>query len=349
MRQQGDGISERGLGRRLTMVIAVVAVVCMAFAGSAQAAIISVGSVLPAKFESVEFGRPQTFFNTALPEPGATLTSPVNGAIVKWLVQGAEGGPFYLRVLHPNGKGAYEAAGTSLGETPKGAGLEEFSTSLKIKAGDSIGIDPTNGTDKIGVAEVSGASYATIFPRPTDGSVVPPAESFSGKEIELSALIQPEPEVTLVSPPFGPVTGSTVVTITGKNFNQAGEVKFGSTAAAGFKVDSDTEITATAPKALRPGKVDVTVTTFAGTNPNTQYDDYVYTACVVPKIKNRTLKVAKSALRRAGCKLGHVKKVEAPKPKKVGKVLKQTPNPGKILAPGARVRIQLGVEPKAGK
>src|SRR6185369_4815480 len=123
------------------------AAVCMAFAGSAQAAIISVGSVLPAKFESVEFARPQTFFNTALPEPGATLTSPVNGAIVKWLVQGAEGGPFYLRVLHPNGKGAYEAAGTSLGETPKGAGLEEFSTSLKIKAGDSIGIDPTNGTD----------------------------------------------------------------------------------------------------------------------------------------------------------------------------------------------------------
>ena len=334
--------SERGPVRRLTMVIAVVAALCMAFAGSAQAAIISVGSVLPAKFESVEFGRSQTFFNTALPEPGATLTSPVNGAIVKWLVQGAEGGPFYLRVLHPNGKGAYEAAGTSLGATPKGTGLEEFSTSLKIKAGDLIGVDPTNATDKIGVAEVSGASFATIFPRPADGSVVPPAESFSGKEIELSALIQPEPEVTLVSPPFGPVTGGTIVTITGKNFSQANEVKFGGTPAAAITVDSDTEITATAPKALRPGKVDVTVTTFAGTNPNTQYDDFVYTACVVPKIKNRTLKVAKSMLRRAGCKLGHVKKVNAPKPKKVGKVLKQTPNPGKVLAPGARVRIQLG-------
>jgi hypothetical protein len=324
------------------MVIAVAVALCMAFAASAQAAIISVGSVLPEKFESVEFGRPQTFFNTALPEAGATLTSPVNGAIVKWRVQGAVGGPFFLRVLHPNGKGAYEAAGTSLGETPAGPGLEEFSTSLKIKAGDSIGIDPTNGTDKIGIAEVSGASYATIFPRPTDGSVVPPAESFSGKEIELSALIQPEPEVTLVSPPFGPVTGGTVVTITGKNFSQTSAVKFGATPAAAFTVDSDTEITATTPIALRPGKVDVAVTTFAGTNPNTQYDDYVYTACVVPKVKNRTLKVAKSMLRRAGCKLGHVKKVNAPKPKKVGKVLKQTPNPGKVLAPGARVRIQLG-------
>lgn len=342
MRQQGDGNSERGRGLRSTMAIAAVAAVCLAFAGAAQAAIISIGSVLPEKFESVEFGRPQTFFNTALPEPGATLTSPVNGAIVEWRVQGAVGGPFYLRVLHPNGKGAYEAAGTSSGVTPSGPGLESFSTNLKIKAGDSIGIDPTNATDKIGVTEVSGASYQTIFPRPLEGSVVPPAETVSGKEIELSALIQPEPEVTLVSPPFGPVTGGTVVTITGKNFSKASEVKFGTTPAAAFTVDSDTEITATTPTALRPGKIDVAVSTFAGTNPNTQYDDFVYTACVVPKVKNRTLKVAKSMLRRAGCKLGHVKKVNAPKPKKVGKVLKQTPNPGKVLAPGARVRIQLG-------
>jgi hypothetical protein len=343
MRQeQGSEVGERGPVRRLTMVIAVVAAACLAFAGSAQASVISIGSVLPEKFEQVEFVRPQTFFNTALPESGATLASPVNGAIVKWRVVGATGGPFYLRVLHPNGKGAYEAAGTSSGASPTDPGLQEFSTNLKIKAGDLIGIDATSGTDKIGIAEASGAKYETIFPRAVEGSVVPPTEPVSGKEIELSALVQPEPEITLVSPPFGPVTGGTIVTITGKNFTQASEVKFGGTQAAAFTVDSDTEITATAPKALLPGQVDVAVTTFAGTNPNTHFDDFVYTACVVPRIKNRTLKVAKSMLRRAGCKLGHVKKVNAPRPKKVGKVLKQSPNPGKVLAPGSRVRIQLG-------
>ncbi|HEV2858426.1 MAG TPA: IPT/TIG domain-containing protein [Solirubrobacterales bacterium] len=323
------------------MVIAAVAAVCLAFAGTVQASVISIGSVLPQKFEATEFGRVQTFFNTALPESGANLSSPVNGAIVRWRVQGASGGPFFLRVLHPNGKGGYEAAGTSQGATPVDETLQTFSTNLKVRAGDLIGIDPTNVTDKIGVAEASGAKYETIFPPPFDGSVVAPSEARDGKEIELSAEIQPEPEVTLVSPPFGPVTGGTVVTITGKNFTNASEVKFGSTP-TGFTVDSDTEITTTAPKALRPGKVDVSVTTFAGTNPNTHFDDYVYTACVVPKIKNRTLKVAKSMLRRSGCKLGHVKKVDAPKPKKVGKVLKQAPKPGKVLAPGARVRIQLG-------
>jgi hypothetical protein len=91
----------------------------------------------------------------------------------------------------------------------------------------------------------------------------------------------------------------------------------------GFTVDSDTQITATVPSSTRPGSVDASVTTFAGTNPNTRFDDYVYTACVVPKVKNRTLKVAKSLLRRRGCKLGHVKKVDASKAKEVGKVLKQ--------------------------
>lgn len=349
MRYQGDGNSERGPVRRLTMVIAAVAAVCLAFAGSAQASVISIGSVLPGGYKSEPFERVQTLFNTALPEAGSTLASPVTGAVVRWRIQGAEGGPFYLRILRPNGKGAYEAAGKSGPESPTSTELQTFNTNLKIQAGDLIGIDPTSGENKIGVAEVSGAGYASIFPTPFEGSVVPPSGNVGGKEIELAAEIQPQPEVTLASPPFGPVTGGTVVTITGKNFNQASAVKFGSTPAAAFTVDSDTEITATAPKALRPGKVDLAVTTFAGTNPNTQYDDYVYTACVVPKIKDRTLKVAKGQLRRAGCKLGHVKKVIAAKPKEVGKVLKQAPKPGKVLAPGARVRIQLGTLPNAGK
>jgi IPT/TIG domain-containing protein/PASTA domain-containing protein len=313
----------------------------MLMAASAQAAVIQIGSVLPNVFTSTEFGRIETRFNTALPQTGASLASPVDGAIVRWRIQGASGGPFYLRVLHPNGKGAYEASGTSLPATPISEGLQTFSTNLKIKAGDVIGIDPTNATDKIGIADTSGASFASIFPTPFDGSVVPPSETFSGKEVELSAEVQPVPEVTSITPSFGSITGGTLVTISGKNFANASALKFGLTPAAGFTVDSDEEITATVPKGTRPGKVDVTVTTLAGENANTRFDDYVYRACVVPALRNKTLKKAKKLLRRRGCKLGHVKKVNAPA-KKVGKVLKQTPRPGKVLAPGARVRINLG-------
>jgi len=343
MRQQ-EVVREGGRSRLRRGAIAVVCAVSViaSMATAAQASVISIGSVLPEKFTPTEFTRVQTFFNTALPQAGANLASPVNGAIVRWRVQGASGGPFFLRVLHPNGKGAFEATGTSLPATPASEGLQTFSTNLKVQAGDLIGIDPSNATDKIGIAETTGASYASIFPTPFDGSVVPPSESFGGKEIELSAEIQPAPEITSIAPPLGPVTGATLVTISGKNFTGASAVNFGATPAASFTIDSDTEITATAPKSVRPGKVDVTVTTFAGANPDTRFDDYVYLACVVPAVKNKPLKKAKTLLRRGGCKLGHVKKVHAPKPSKVGKVLKQNPKPGKILAPGARVRITLG-------
>ncbi|MGN6814687.1 MAG: hypothetical protein ACTHK3_01200, partial [Solirubrobacterales bacterium] len=177
----------------MAMATAAVAVACGLLAGSAQASVISIGSVLPEGFTSKEFGRVQTLFNTALPEPGANLVSPVSGAVIRWRVQGAKGGPFYLRVLHPNGKGAYEAAGKSQGATPLDLGLQTFETNLKIQAGDLVGVDPTRAEDEIGVKAESGASYAAIFPTPFDGSVVAPSASFPGEEIELSAEIQPQP------------------------------------------------------------------------------------------------------------------------------------------------------------
>lgn len=329
-------------GIRLSLAVAVTAASMLIGAVAAQASVISIGSVLPEGFTSKKFERVQTLFNTALPEPGANLSSPVSGAVIRWRVQGAKGGPFYLRVLHPNGKGAYEAAGRSQGVTPNGLGLQTFETNLKIQTGDLIGIDPTSAEDEVGVKAESGASYASIFPTPFDGSIVAPSASFPGEEIELSAEVQPAPEVTLVSPPSGSIAGGTVVTITGKNLGGASAVEFGSTPAASFTVDSDTEITATTPRGPQPGKVDVSVKTIAGKNVNTRFDDYVYLACVVPSIKGKSLKTAKRLLNRRGCKLGHVKKVDAPKPKLVGKVLKQTPTAGKVLSPGARVRIKLG-------
>ena len=339
MFERGDGHRSR---RRAIAVLCAVSALVLAMATTAQASVISIGSVLPEGATSKPFKRVQTLFNTALPESGATLASPVNGAIVRWRIQGAVGGPFFLRVLHPDGKGSYESTGTSVGQSPSGTGLQTFATNVKVQAGDLIGVDPSHDTDEIGFTTVDGASYASIFPTPFDGSIHAPSETFSGEEISLSAEIQPAPEITTISPPSGPVTGTTLVTITGKNLTGTTAVSFGGEPAASFTVDSDTEITATAPRTSRPGKVDVSVTTLAGENANTRFDDYVYRACVVPALKNKTLKKAKTLLRRQGCKLGHVKKANAPKPSKVGKVLRQKPAPGKVLAPGARVRITLG-------
>jgi hypothetical protein len=333
----GGAQSARG-SKRVGVIAAVAACVCALFAAAgAQASTVTVGSVLPPASTPKPFGEVETLFNTALPEKGANLVSPVNGAIVRWRVLGAKGGPFYLRVLRPNGSGAYTAAGTSGGVTPSGPGLQTFTANIPIHAGDLIGVDPTNPTDEIGIAEVPGASFASIFPTPLDGATVPPRPSRAGQEIELSAEIQPVPAITAIAPSSGSIAGGTAVTITGTDFASASAVKFGSTPATGYTVDSETQITAIAPPSLVTSKVDVAVTTAAGNSAIVKADSFTYTGCVVPKLKGKKLRQAKRALRNADCRPGRVRGQKD----KSAKVVKQNPPRGKTLVPGAAVNIKV--------
>lgn len=73
------------------------------------------------------------------------------------------------------------------------------------------------------------------------------------------------PVVTSVNPYFGPSTGGTAVTITGSGFTGATNVKFGTTPATTFNVQSDSLITATSP-ASSPQVVVISVTTPSGTS-----------------------------------------------------------------------------------
>lgn len=333
-----SGIRNRRPRRSSLAVIVAASVWALLMTGAAQASTIAVGSVLPPGSTPTPFGQVETFFNTALPEKGANLTSPVNGAIVRWRIQGAEGGPFYLRVLRPNGSGAYTAVGTSNGAITSGPGLQTFTANLPIRTGDLIGVDPTSASDTIGVSTVAGASYAFIFPPPFDGSTVAPSGTEAGKEIALSAEVQPAPAITSIAPASGSIAGGTVVTITGTNLATTSAVKFGSTPATGFTAESDTQITATAPPSTAPGNVDVTATTLAGSSATTKGDLFTYTACVVPRLKSKRLKPSRRAVRRAGCKLGKVTRHQ----KGQLQVIKQSPKPRTILAPGSKVNVTLG-------
>lgn len=307
-------------------------------ATAAQATTITIGSVLPLGSTPTEFGQVETFFNTALPEKGANLVSPVNGAVIRWRVQGAEGGPFYLRVLRPNGSGAYTAVGKSSPATPANSELQTFTTNVPVQAGDLIGIDPSSAADKIGVATVSGASYGFIFPPPFDGATVAPSGTISGSEVELSAEVQPAPAITEIAPGHGSVKGGTPVKITGTNLTAASAVKFGTVPATGFTVESDTQISAIVPPSKKVGPVDVTVATLAGTSAVVHADRFFYRGCAVPKLKGKSLKAAKKALTRAECRLGKVKRVNG----KPGIVLKQRPKPRKVLPPKAKVNVTVG-------
>jgi hypothetical protein len=81
------------------------------------------------------------------------------------------------------------------------------------------------------------------------------------------------PTVTGVSPDTGP--GGTKVTVTGTGFTDATRVNFGHAPAPYMAVSSDSQLTATAPPAVG-GRVDVTVTTPAGTSPATSAGHFTY-------------------------------------------------------------------------
>ena len=82
------------------------------------------------------------------------------------------------------------------------------------------------------------------------------------------------PTVTGVSPPSGPMTGGTTVTITGTNLTSATAVRFG-TAAATIVSDTATRITVRSPVGS-VGVVDVTVTTVGGTSHTSAADNFTY-------------------------------------------------------------------------
>jgi IPT/TIG domain/PASTA domain len=330
----------RRAGRIGILAMALAAAWALIAAVAAQATTVTVGSVLPPTFASTPFEGVRTQFNTTLPETGANLASPVNGAIVRWKVQGAIGGPFTLRVLHPNGSGAFTATGTSQPVKPLGTGIETFSTQMPIRSGDLIAVDSSNATDEIGVATASGAGYGIFSAPPFEGATLAPSQTKAGQEIELAAEVQPAPAITAVSPAQGSVLGGEKVTISGTNLNGASAVMFGEVPAAGFTVVSEEKITAVAPAQAQVGSVDITATTLAGESPITRGDQFDYLGCTVPKLAGKKLGLAKAAIRGAGCKVGKVGKVRGPK-KKRGKVIKQNPKAGRVLGPAAMVTIKL--------
>ncbi len=337
------GVSKRRgrrAGRIGILVVALATAWALVAAVAAQATTVTVGSVLPPTFTETPFEGVRTQFNTTLPEAGANLASPVDGAIVRWKMQGAVGGPFTLRVLHPNGLGAFTPVASSESVRPIGIGIETFTTQLPIRSGDVIAVDSSGATDEIGVADVAGAAYGIFSQPPLEGSTQAPSEIKSGHEVELAAEVQPAPTINGVTPAEGSVLGGEEVTISGTNLNGASAVTFGELPAASFTVEGEETIRAVAPPQAQVGTVAVAVTTPAGETPTAGAAQFTYRGCVVPRLALKKLGLAKSTVRHAGCSVGKVIKVKAAK-KRRGRVIKQNPPAGRLLAPGAKITIKL--------
>ena len=139
-------------------------------------------------------------------------------------------------------------------------------------------------SDSISTAGTVLGSQTSISGTVTPDNIATDQQSFAS-----FAPVQTSPTVTGISPGSGPVVGGTLVTITGTGFTGATQVDFGSRAATGVSVISDSQITATSPAGS--GMVDVTVTTPGGTSAlNTPADRYSYVNLSTPSFSDLSLR-----------------------------------------------------------
>ena len=115
------------------------------------------------------------------------------------------------------------------------------------------------------------------------------------------------PAVGKLEPHEGPAAGGTSVAIVGTGFTGATAVKFGTTAANSFMVNSESLITAVSP----PGSdtVNVTVTTPQGTSPTSEGDRFSYGPTVTKVEPNKGFTSGGTSVKILGTGLGRVGKV----------------------------------------
>jgi cysteine-rich repeat protein len=148
------------------------------------------------------------------------------------------------------GTGFTGATAVSFGSTPAASFTVDGDTSIR-----ALSPPASAGTVDITVTTAGGTSATS------------PSDQFTFVAV---------PTVSSVSPASGPVSGGTLVTITGTSFIAVASVSFGDTP-AGFTVNDPSSITAVSPAAEATDTVDVTVVTVGGTSPTTAADQFTYT------------------------------------------------------------------------
>ncbi len=182
-------------------------------------------------------------------------------------------------VLSPTFVPAPRVTGISPAEGPGAGGTTVTVTGTGFTAATSVAFGATPAAS---FTVTSDTSISAVSPAAAAGTVDVTVTSPGGTSATATSdqfTFVATPVVSAVSPRSGLVTGGAAVQIGGSGFTQATAVYFGDMA-AGFTVDSDASITATAPAADSPGAVDVRVVSLAGTSATSAADQYTYLAYV---------------------------------------------------------------------
>jgi hypothetical protein len=362
---------------RNALLAAAVAAVTLALCGTADAAIVTIGPNLASGFTPNTCHQACTLMNTSPGLGDPTLTSPISGVIVRWhLTEGTTAGEYHLRVAGPRSGSEWFFESTGPAASTTGApGIQTFPASIPIRTGEAIALDLSE-TASIGLSSGGSGLYDLWLSPPLDGSESA-SSGDSPDQVGFNAEVQPPPTIGSLGRTSGPPAGGSAVVVTGTDFENVSEVSFGSLPAAGYSVESESQVTATAPPGVSGESMPIAITTLAGTATSAQ--DFTYESptapttpsqsssppppsspsttssssstssppplasprCVVPKLKGKKLKAARRAIRAADCKVGHVGREKRVKTR-TGKVVKQTPRPGAVDPAGSKVAVRLG-------
>lgn len=264
------------------------------------------------------------------------------GAVTSWstLAGGASTQSASLKVFRAIAPNVYLVVGQDGPRPLVPNTLNTFQVAIPVQAGDMIGLSipagsPTScrfeakGSERVGFAKGDAGVGATAIPE----------SSVSGSRLNVSATVLPPPVTISTQPDHGSFQGGRRVSVFGDNFFGVRGVSFGSVPAPSFEVVSESLIVAVSPPGRLGSRVPVAVTTAAGSA--TLDRGFAYRGCRVPRLQGGTLKAAKKRVRKAGCRVGKVEKRDGATAKS-GRVVAQSPKPGRILSPNAKVSVSLG-------
>lgn len=300
--------------------------------------------------------------------------APVDGVITSWSTNAAASADQQMTMKvyrpQPDTLDSYTVVARDGPRSLRSSALNTFQANIAVQAGDLIGISVGLDSKVAPVACFFATGIITDIlalaeTQTPDGGTVHLPPLAAGGRPNLSAILQPRPTITAVSPGSGPTAGGTAVTIRGANFEGVSAVSFGSAPAARFTTDSDGQITAIAPPSRESKSVDVTVTANGVTSAATGASRFTYafetvaeapivpapqresTSCVVPRLLGKKIAAVRKALKRAHCRLGLVRAPRRQRAK--AKVHTQQPRQGRVLSEGSTVDVVLRSPGKADR
>jgi len=127
-----------------------------------------------------------TYVPISLPK----LRVPFSGTVTRFHVHSASGpGKVFLRVLRPAGGSKFTGVGTSGPKTVR-AGVNTFTVSLKVKAGDLIGLDNASSALMFDTSKPASVTGFYELPRLNDGQTAAPNHAQTNIRLLLSATVE---------------------------------------------------------------------------------------------------------------------------------------------------------------